>query len=217
MDLTKIKNFVRLYGDNDDLVVDAALEKRDYIRRVFYVPCDLSLIDTLNINNLNAELIIENWSKLFFVPISLDNLSGDLRLLHENELRHYRKATLFEKVNRFSNNPFWLEYDCRNLSVEHYRGLGLNLFKAFSKEEFDILPEMDDPYVDALKHALLGNEDECHLIIDEDELDDDKLIFPYLASIHILEKQPDLIVKKLVAAVNAINKAYNLSLKVVFY
>ena len=188
MSFNKVSNFLDLYGESDEKVIEAIASKSSHIFQTFYVPGDFRIIigsDKLeHYPHLEATLN----RALYFEPILLnENLSEDLLDLKEKEfiLTKMYKATLFLEIIKDLNAEFWLEFDLNELDPLDYRALAANLFQAFTIDEVNELADHEDEFVSALAYALYGELNEHYLIVELNNLLNYQISFDYLKAIHI--------------------------------
>lgn len=175
-----LKNFKDLYSDDDNVVYQALLEKKDWILQDLYMPGDLTIT------------VSEDGSKHFKM---LEDLVNDSILLDSypfmdniykgmNEgFKNLRYKVFFKNIKKNRTNLFWVKYDFASITKSNYQRLVANYYPRLKEEELEIGTSDFASLLDAMKVLMIGDEDESIIILHTDDLSDQYMEAPKIKTI----------------------------------
>ncbi|MCX5775109.1 MAG: hypothetical protein NTV44_01935 [Firmicutes bacterium] len=184
----KLQNFMNLFSDDDKVVYQAILAKKDWLFVPLFLPGNTMVyMDERNLRHYRLlEAIYDD--VLPFDKILLDTkipVKSDVKLKVESDLKEYRKLVLMDAIPN-DNTPFFAEYDFTKLNEETYHALVANFYPCLSVRSLSIdLSLLETSLIEKLKSVMVGKKGEHVLIVDQSVLLNDSLYAPMLRAIHV--------------------------------
>lgn len=171
-----LDNFNRLFSDDDKIVYQAILEKKDWICRPLYLPGNLDIT------------IDEQGKKHFkFLESLFDNVI--LFKKSKNELANNFRYVKFS--NDLSNEKalFFIEYDFTRIDEKGYHAIVANYYPCLSEEELHI-DYSSKSVKEILKTMMIGENNESVIILDQSALINDAFFAPIIRKVLVKESAP---------------------------
>lgn len=171
-----LDNFNRLFSDDDKIVYQAILEKKDWICRPLYLPGNLDIT------------IDEQGKKHFkFLESLFDNVI--LFKKSKNELANNFRYVKFS--NDLSNEEalFFIEYDFTRIDEKGYHAIVANYYPCLSEEELHI-DYSSKSVKEILKTMMIGENNESVIILDQSALINDAFFAPIIRKVLVKESAP---------------------------
>lgn len=172
-----LDNFNRLFSDDDQIVYQAILEKKDWICCPLYLPGNLDIT------------IDEQGKKHFkFLESLFDNVI--LFKKSKNELAsNFRYVKFLTSIINEEEAMFYIEYDFTRIDEKGYRAVVANYYPCLNEEELHIDYSSKDTK-EALKTMMIGENNESVIILDENALINDAFFAPIIRKIFVKESAP---------------------------
>lgn len=183
-----IKNLDLLFSENQREIYEGLLEKKDWInRKLILNGCLDYYIDD---ENRKRFFFLENLfdNVVAFQPVTYDNKDlNEPKVISINEqLATFKRAVFKQTINLLDGAPFYVEYDFNKLDALGYKTLVANFYFNHKESDLEINlePEDLDPK-DLVKLCLIGNENECSIILTDDNLINGVYYLPIVSKIYI--------------------------------
>ena len=183
-----IKNLELLFSENQREIYLGLLEKKDWINtKLILNGCLDYYIDD---NERRRFFFLENLfdNVVTFQPIKYENpnLSEIKNITINEQLMPFKRAKFKRNINLLDDVPFYVEYDFNKLDLPGYKALFANFYYNHKEEDLNIdLSKEDLDPIDLIKIAMIGNEDECSLILTDDNLINGVYFLPIVSKIYI--------------------------------
>jgi hypothetical protein len=174
-----ILNFYDLYSPNDSIVYRAILEKKDWMFRKLFIPCDFHalVVDGIttypDLFGLMDQAMV--FQKLTLNPSDFKDHERDTFKITKAFNEKYRIRYAYEKiVPSPEETTFWVEMDFTKLDKDTYNRLVANFYPCI-----DNIDEMDlfyDPTkdIDLMKYPMYGEKGKWVFVLDAHLLVSDK-------------------------------------------
>lgn len=182
-----LDNFNRLFDEDDNIVYQAILEKKDWILVPLYLQGDLSI-------SLDA-----NGQKHFYFLESLFDDTIIFKKLETLQDNNFRYAKFKTKID--NQALFYIEYDFRLIDDKGYQSLVANFYPCLSKKDLNINEESTE-VKEILKQYMIGQEDERVIILDKNALLNERFFAPVIKRILVQKKAPQEVREVLEALAN---------------
>ena len=172
-----LDNFNRLFSDDDKIVYQAILEKKDWIFSPLYWP-----------GNLDISLDEQGKKHFKFLESLFDNVI--LFKKSKNELaRNFRYVKFLTSIINEEEAMFYIEYDFTRIDEKGYRAVVANYYPCLNEEELHIDYSSKDTK-EVLKTMMIGENNESVIILDENALINDAFFAPIIRKIFVNESAP---------------------------
>lgn len=195
-----IENLKLLFSDNRKEIYQALYEKKDWINRKLILNGCLDYY--LDEQGKKRFFFLENLfdNVVAFNPVHYENNRlQDWNIIRINEdLQAFKRAKFKTKIDLTSGAPFFVEYDFNKLDELGYKTLFANFY--FNHPEADLCIDLEsDPMeaIDLIKICLIGREDECSIILTDDNLLNGVYYLPIVSKIYIAKAIEDELFKTL--------------------
>ena len=171
-----LDNFNRLFSDDDKVVYQAILEKKDWLFHPLYLS-----------GNLDITLDEQGKKHFKFLESLFDNVI--LFKKSKNELANNFRYVKFS--NDLSNEEalFFIEYDFTRIDEKGYRAVVANYYPCLSEEELHI-DYSSKSVKEVLKTMMIGESNESVIILDQSALINDAFFAPIIRKIFVKESAP---------------------------
>lgn len=171
-----LDNFNRLFSDDDKIVYQAILEKKDWLFHPLYLP-----------GNLDITLDEQGKKHFKFLESLFDNVI--LFKKSKNELANNFRYVKFS--NDLSNEEalFFIEYDFTRIDEKGYHAIVANYYPCLSEEELHI-DYSSKSVKEILKTMMIGENNESVIILDENALINDAFFAPIIRKVLVKESAP---------------------------
>lgn len=183
-----IKNLDLLFSENQQEIYLGLLEKKDWInRKLILSGCLDYYIDD---NNRKRFFFLENLfdNVVAFHPVSYKNskLNEPKEISINEQVSIFKRAVFKTKIDLTDGAAFYVEYDFNKLDTLGYKTLFANFYFNHKEEDLniDLSPE-DLDAKDLIKICLIGNEDECTIILTDENLLDGVYYLPIVSKIYL--------------------------------
>jgi hypothetical protein len=183
-----IKNLDLLFSENQRDIYLGLLEKKDWINRKLILNGCLDYY--LDEKNRRRFFFLENLfdNVVAFHPVTYQNksLNEPKEISINEQLSVFKKATFKTKIDLTNGAPFYVEYDFNLLDAPGYKTLFANFYFNHKEEDLEINlePEDLDPK-DLIKLSIIGKEDECSIVLTDDNLINGVYFLPIVSKIYI--------------------------------
>lgn len=190
----------RLFSDDDMEVYKAILEKRSWInRKVILNGCLDYYIDE---NNKKRFFFLENLfdNVVAFHPVSYKGEKFDKARLEgvNAQLSLFNKVNFKTKIDLRDDAPFYVEYDLTKIDDMAYKILFPNFYFNHKEEDFNInYKDFPLDAKDVIKLAMIGNEEEVCIVLEESELINGVFFLPVVSKIYIAKPIEEDLFKEL--------------------
>ena len=183
-----IKNLDLLFSENQREIYEGLLEKKDWInRKLILNGClDYYIDDDGRKRFLFLENLFDN--VVAFQPIIYKNnkLSEPKEISINEQLATFKRAVFRKNINILDGAPFYIEYNFNKLDALGYKTLVANFYFNHKEEDLEINLEPEDLDVkDLIKLCMIGNEDECSIVLTDDNLINGVYYLPIVSKIYI--------------------------------
>lgn len=171
-----LDNFNRLFSDDDKIVYQAILEKKDWLFHPLYLS-----------GNLDITLDEQGKKHFKFLESLFDNVI--LFKKSKNELANNFRYVKFS--NDLSNEEalFFIEYDFTRIDEKGYHAIVANYYPCLSEEELQI-DYSSKSVKEILKTMMIGENNESVIILDENALINDAFFAPIIRKVLVKESAP---------------------------
>lgn len=183
-----IKNLDLLFSENQRDIYLGLIEKKDWINRKLILNGCLDYY--LDEKNRRRFFFLENLfdNVVAFHPVTYQNksLTEPKEISINEQLAVFKKATFKTKIDLTNGAPFYVEYDFNLLDAPGYKTLFANFYFNHDEKDLDINlePEDLDPK-DLIKLCIIGSEDECSIVLTDDNLINGVYFLPIVSKIYI--------------------------------
>lgn len=171
-----LDNFNRLFSDDDKIVYQAILEKKDWICRPLYL-----------LGNLDITIDEQGKKHFKFLESLFDNVI--LFKKSKNELASNFRYVKFLTSIINEEGMFYIEYDFTRIDEKGYRAVVANYYPCLNEEELHIDYSSKDTK-EVLKTMMIGENNESVIILDENALINDAFFAPIIRKIFVKESAP---------------------------
>ena len=209
-----IKNLDLLFSDNQTEIYIGLLQKKDWINRKLIL--DGCLDYYLDDENRRRFFFLENLfdNVVAFQPVkySNKNLHEVKEITINEQLAPFKRAVFKTKIDISSGAAFYVEYDFNKLDSLAYKTLFSNFYFNHLEEDLNINLEPEDlDAKDLIKICMIGKEDECSIVLSDDNLLDGVYYLPIVSKIYIAKA----IEEDLFKALNEYCERNNVELEVI--
>ena len=171
-----LDNFNRLFSDDDKIVYQAILEKKDWLFHPLYLS-----------GNLDITLDEQGKKHFKFLESLFDNVI--LFKKSKNELAKNFRYVKFS--NDLSNEEalFFIEYDFTRIDEKGYHAIVANYYPCLSEEELHI-DYSSKSVKEVLKTMMIGENNESVIILDQSALINDAFFAPIIRKVFVKESAP---------------------------
>ena len=171
-----LDNFNRLFSDDDKVVYQAILEKKDWLFHPLYLS-----------GNLDITLDEQGKKHFKFLESLFDNVI--LFKKSKNELANNFRYVKFS--NDLSNEEalFFIEYDFTRIDEKGYHAIVANYYPCLSEEELHI-DYSSKSVKEVLKTMMIGENNESVIILDQSALINDAFFAPIIRKVFVKESAP---------------------------
>ena len=172
-----LDNFNRLFSDDDKIVYQAILEKKDWICRPLYL-----------LGNLDITIDEQGKKHFKFLESLFDNVI--LFKKSKNELAsNFRYVKFLTSIINEEEAMFYIEYDFTRIDEKGYRAVVANYYPCLNEEELHIDYSSKDTK-EVLKTMMIGENNESVIILDENALINDAFFAQIIRKIFVKESAP---------------------------
>lgn len=187
----ELKNFYDLFQEDDAVVYQALLAKKDLILRKVFMPCNTQTPeDSTQLPDTHA---------LMNKTIGFDTLKKDQVFTSKDKIE--RGIELFNdqfRVCYFYNQPyqigdshsFWVELDFNKIDDQGYKQLVANFFKVLKKEDLEFTFDFKD-IKEIMKLAMCHSKADYLLLIDKSNLISDRYYYAPIVTRIVVYKNAD--------------------------
>ena len=171
-----LDNFNRLFSDDDKIVYQAILEKKDWLFHPLYLS-----------GNLDITLDEQGKKHFKFLESLFDNVI--LFKKSKNELANNFRYVKFS--NDLSNEEalFFIEYDFTRIDEKGYHAIVANYYPCLSEKELHI-DYSSKSVKEVLKTMMIGENNESVIILDQSALINDAFFAPIIRKVFVKESAP---------------------------
>ena len=198
-----LENFYRLYSEDDKVVYQAVLEKRNWILKEFFIVC--SLVDNRDIEDiLDGNL---RFRKLYVNPNLFNGDNEKCKLVNDAFNSQLKVLYLWEKIPFCEEDEFIVKLDFKKLDDLMYKRLFANFFPCFKTKEIPIpqSEEIDQIIPVAMENSL----GDAVIVLDDDQLIDNCLNVRVISEIIV----PSSLNEGFIPYLQQISKAINVTLR----
>ncbi len=213
-----LKNFLDLYSEDDSIVYKAILEKKDWLFKKLYMPCNFLSV-RINNENVYPDLFALMDKTINFEPLALhDSVFEDHEELYIPTMNKFNECF---RVRYFYDHyftlveptTFWVEIDFGFLDDKGYKDLVANFFPCLTKEELELTYDFSD-IKELLKLAMCHEIEGSYVaILDKNNLINDRFLAPVVRKIIY----SSTLSENKIAALRELAKNLNVALEEVAY
>lgn len=184
----KIKNFIDLFNEDDRIVYQALVAKKDWL----FVP--LFLKGNLEITKEGPKAGHYRQLECLYddvLPFEQIRLGDDCNLTSSKQQIVEDSLSTFSILKLSSERPsgavpFYAEYDFTKLDDVAYHALVANVYPCFPHKELEIdESKLDNSLIEQMKCAMIGKEKDFVIILDSNTLIDGCFFAPILKRVYV--------------------------------
>lgn len=189
-----LANLEALYSDDDQVVYQAILAKKDWMFRPLFLAGNFTM--TIDQNGKEHFPFIE---ALFDDVLLFNDLIISEKLCKNKKQRdkinkiigqQFAKITFHGDINNNENTPhFYIEYDFAKIDQKGYQALVANFFPCFENINID-KTKLESSLVEQIKVGIIGKTGDFCLIIDKSQLLNNAFYAPVMKKVIVHKYAP---------------------------
>lgn len=184
-----LKNFLDLFSEDDQVIYQALLKKKDWLFIPLYLEGDLKQTnDSEGLPHFRKiEALYDDVLPFEKAVVPEDMiLLGDKKKEIVSAYESFRILHFHSDPKTLADAPFFAEYDFTKIDQRGYHALLANFFPCLNQEALEIDPDADYSLaVNQLKPLMIGPKGKYVLILESHLLIQDAFYAPVLRKIHV--------------------------------